>query len=344
MNTDQQQTRIVNHKFLRKITGITALLMPFLVQFLSGRPWEIESISESYWTDSGDLFVGSLAAIAFFLASYNGTGECKRDKEYWISRVAGFFALLVALIPTACLVNCYTPEPGWVTAITGGYSSTFHNVAAVSLFVCLFALISFFARRAKFKGKTGRSKFYTIISLGMVIGMPLLYFIGRGWDDILYWVEVLGLLLFGVGWLAAGSYRSETSGIPKQAKEFGKITVDAKNKNNASGLQVKAGKEYLFVAKGCWKDAFLSSGPTGWGPDWKWWTKKNRLVGHPIFMVCGNVGKDDQHAFNIGERRVWTAPNSVGSLPNKELYLFANDWRNKYQNNSGSLEVTIYEL
>lgn len=216
-------SRIVNHKFLRRGTGIVALNLWWVVQWLKGVDDELTSISISYWTESGDIFVGSLVAISFFLAAYNGTGDTGRDWEFWLSKFAGFFALLVGLIPTACAfqfcgsledcdsdlaVDCFG-IPAWVDSVTFGYSSAIHNIAAILLFVCLFFLIYFFSRRARRKGKLVRSRFYLGVSLGMAVGMPLLYIIGRGWNDIIYWVEVMGLILFGIGWLVAGSYKTE---------------------------------------------------------------------------------------------------------------------------------------
>lgn len=225
MSSAQPSARIVNHKFLRRGTGIIALNLWWVVQWLRGVEDELTSISISYWTDSGDIFVGSLVAISFFLAAYNGTGENGRDMEFWLSKCAGFFALLVALIPTACAFNfcnnlkdcglehnvdCFG-TPGWAHAVSLGQAATVHNISAILLFVCLILLIYFFSRRAKSKGKLIRSKFYLAVSLLMLIGMPVLYFIGNKlkWEDTIYWVEVMGLVLFGIGWLVAGSYKTD---------------------------------------------------------------------------------------------------------------------------------------
>ncbi len=199
---------IVNHKFLRKATGIIALFLAFVVQLLSNHDGPLSSISFSYWTESRDLFVGGLAAVAFFMIAYNGKNRQKKDLEYWLSKAAGFFAIFVALFPT----DSEGQNPAeWVVGLTGNNAGTVHNIAAISLFVCLFVLITFFAKRAKEKGKLMRSRTYKIISYGMLFGMPGLYFLseGLGWSNTVYLVEVLGLLLFGIGWLVAGSYRND---------------------------------------------------------------------------------------------------------------------------------------
>jgi lipid-A-disaccharide synthase-like uncharacterized protein len=349
MPQDQENTRVINHKVLRQGTGIIALLMPFAVQFLSGEESSLQSISASYWTESGDIFVGSLIAVAFFLAAYNGTSLCQKDAEYWISKAAGLFALFVALVPTA--KDGYYP-PQWVAKMTFGHTATVHYIAAISLFICLYLLINFFARRAKYKGKRSRSKIYAAIGLGMLIGMPAVYFIATalGSDDQIYWVEVLGLVLFGAGWLVAGSYKTESKlNSLDGAEKLGEFKVDPKNMNYPTDIFVNGGVKYLLIAEGCWNDSFLAAGPTGWGPAWQWWTKRNRMPGQPVFMLCGNIGKqveDEQLVFGIGYKRFWTAPEKVNELEpdERKLYLFANDWRNRYDNNSGSMSVSIYAI
>ena len=275
----------------------------------------------------------------------------ERTQNTGSARPQGLFALLVALIPTKCLLkNCGT-TPKWVEFITFGHAPIVHNIAAVLLFVCLFLLITFFSRRAKYKGKIGRSNFYLGISLGMLIVMPSVYFIGRKapYQEI-YWVEVIGLILFGIGWLVAGSYKDEPDKkLPKSAQIIKTFKVDASKKNYPTNITVEAGDRYYFKAKGCWNDSFLSCGPTGWGPSWNWWTSRNRLKGVPIFMLCGNLGMNVDNkklAFSIGYEETWNVPEEVKKLSAKDrlLYLFANDWHNKYSNNSGFLEVTVYKI
>ena len=343
--------RIINHKVLRKGTGIIALLLPFVAVWLSGEK-ELTSVSVSYWTDSGDIFVGSLIAVAFFLAAYNGTSNCRKDTEYYLSKCAGFFALVVALIPTNCNLNDCAEVPEWVSKITFDKAPFIHNFAAIFLFILLFLLISFFARRAKYKEKLPRSRFYSAISLGMLIGMPLVYVIGHyvNWYNPIYGVEFLGLVLFGMGWLTAGSYKSEPKEeVPKTALKLAEIEVDPVNKNFPTNIEVKEGEEYLFEAEGCWKDYFLSCGPNGWGASWNPLALKNRIKRQPVFMLCGNVGKswDDEHlTFAIGDNKTWIVPTQVNGLKPEErkLFLFANDWENKYDNNSGAMRVVIYKL
>ena len=211
MQTTEPSKRIINHKTMRAIIGLIALQMPLTVLLLSGQQ-KLTSISISYWTDSRDVFVGSLIAVGFFLSAYNGTGHGK-DQEYWLSKAACIFALFVAFFPAAGFTHGDVPAK-WIQIISesiGLTSGVIHNGAAILLFLCLCSLMWFFSSRAKKKAKFGRANFYLGVSLCMLIGMPGVYFIGEAyeWYDTLFWVEWLGLWLFGVGWLAAGIYHTE---------------------------------------------------------------------------------------------------------------------------------------
>ncbi len=69
----------------------------------------------------------------------------------------------------------------------------------------------FFSNRAKGKGKPGRAFFYRSVSILMAVGIISLYIYGRMTNSstIVLLIEVWGLTLFGIGWLAAGSYKTE---------------------------------------------------------------------------------------------------------------------------------------
>ena len=99
MQTELSSKRQINHKVMRVIVGVIALLLSPVVWLLSGSENELTSISISYWTDSRDIFVGSLIAVGFFLSAYNGAGK-GRDWEYRLSKIACLFAICVAIFPT----------------------------------------------------------------------------------------------------------------------------------------------------------------------------------------------------------------------------------------------------
>lgn len=264
MQRQEKTMRIMNHKTMRKIIGIIALLMPFMVVYLSGYQ-ELSSISISYWTPAHDYFVGSLVAVGFFLSAYNGTGE-KKDLEYWISKIAWFPAICIALFPTEGFNSDDTPAQ-WIQNLAksiGAESQDIHYTSAILFFLCLFILMLYFSFRARKKSRRLHSKsalvrsiVYLIISLGMLIIMPSLYFIGveYDWDNKIYWVEFSGLMLFGFGWLLAGFYHSIDCGfnnvLPQIVETYPTVKVDPAKYNNATEIIVKAGEQYLFEAEGC---------------------------------------------------------------------------------------------
>jgi hypothetical protein len=347
---------------MRKAIGLIAFALPLLVILLSDCTFqEMTSISISYWTDAGDIFVGSLVAVAFFLFAYNGTGDCRRDIEYWLSKAACVFAILVALFPTDNFKGGAGSVPAWVVSVSEYIHlepNQIHNIAAILLFICLILLISFFSLRAKYKKAYSRSRFYKSISLAMLFGMPAVFLLGKvkGWYEPVFWVELVGLWLFAIGWFTAGSYkRIDEEPISSDATRLDVVRVDPREANFKTNVVIEAGVTYIFDAKGCWMDWFLECGPNGWGPDWNILTSRNRFKGKPIFMLCGNVGRHDDVdlIFSIGARGRWTAPSRINDLPMRErtLYLFANDWKSAYTNNKalspnegGPLKVTIYRL
>jgi len=205
MQTGLSSVRLVNHKILRVVVGVIALLLSPVVWLLAGNENELTSISISYWTDSRDVFVGSLIAVGFFLSAYNGTGN-GRDWAYYLSKLACVFAICVAFFPTEGFSELDIPAL-WVRAIArsiGQEPASIHTGAAILFFACLIALMWSFSMRAMKKSKPHRAYFYRGVSILMVVGIVGLPLVG----GTIFWVEVWGLTLFGLGWLAAGCYRS----------------------------------------------------------------------------------------------------------------------------------------
>ncbi len=203
--------RQVNHKVMRVVVGLIALFLAPTVWLLSATQQPLTSISISYWTDARDLFVGSLIAVGFFLAAYNGQGG-GRDWEYYLSKAACVFAVFVALFPTTGF-SADDVAAKWVRStagLVGLEPEEVHNISAILLFACLIALMWFFSNRAKSKNRPGRANFYRTVSISMASGIILLVILGKllGWSSYILYVEIWGLTLFGVGWLVAGSYRT----------------------------------------------------------------------------------------------------------------------------------------
>lgn len=214
--------RQINHKTMRQVIGALAILLAHVVYWLADVDYEVNSISATYWTNSGDLFVGALVVVGFFLAAYNGLNG--RDAEFYISKFAALFAICVALFPTLpdCNKDVLTQgekcppasAPKWVESLTGLFDIEPYRVhmgSAVLLFVCLFVMLWFFSKRAASKNRPTRALLYRALAILMISGMPIIYYwvaVVKSQSDALYWIEVWGLTAFGVGWFIAGSYKN----------------------------------------------------------------------------------------------------------------------------------------
>jgi hypothetical protein len=90
---------IVSYMFLRQIVGWIGILLPPVllvgaaVSSTASRPG---SMSGYYYTDMRNIFVGALCALGIFLLAYDGYDDVDR----WITTIAGFGAIGVALCPT----------------------------------------------------------------------------------------------------------------------------------------------------------------------------------------------------------------------------------------------------
>lgn len=207
--------RQINHKTMRLIVGIIAVLLAPITYLLAEVP--LHSISASYWTDARDIFVGSLVAVGFFLCAYNGAGG-RKDWEYYLSKASCVFAIAIALFPTTNTINDKL-DSAWTKAIAELFSLTpdnIHLAASILLFTCLIAMMWYFSNRAQAKGKLNRSRTYRGIAIVMATGIILLSVMGATleWNNTTLWVEIWALSFFGAGWLLAGAYKTDPTVEP----------------------------------------------------------------------------------------------------------------------------------
>ncbi len=132
--------RIISYNTLRKAVGWLGLSIPFAMvigNYIFNHCVYIQpTISDYYYTITGNLFVAILCADAMFLIAYKGYD--KTDNR--ATNLAGVFAVIIALLPTnpelvdVCLIFKF-PMNNLRNAV--------HLISAAAFFITL-AFISFF--------------------------------------------------------------------------------------------------------------------------------------------------------------------------------------------------------
>ena len=191
---------------LRKSLGIIGIALPFVLaggKIFLDDPGILDSISAYYYSVMGNVFVGSLCAIAVFLFSYRGYSHT----DTVVAKIAALSALGTAFFPTAPSQYPTAPQ------ILIGY---FHFFCAITLFMLLayFALILFrktSATKPPTPQKLQRNIVYSVcgyIMLLCVAGIIAIEFLPRDntiWDYApIFWLESTAIISFGISWLVKG--------------------------------------------------------------------------------------------------------------------------------------------
>ena len=199
----KKNDQIISYFTLRVLIGAAGIMLPLLLfigKFIVEGSTKIEfSISDYYDNGTaGDILVGVLFALGFFLGSYKGYNATD-------SRAANFgsaFALGVALFPT-------TSENEWVHKL--------HFVFALLLFaVFIFFSLYLFRKSAPgkivTKQKENRNNVYLICGIIMIVGVAGIAIFSFWWQDIaqqyhlVFWLESLALTAFGFSWITKAEF------------------------------------------------------------------------------------------------------------------------------------------
>jgi hypothetical protein len=218
--------------FLQMVVGVIAFGLPVVVvvgEWLLGTrgPWEVRaSLSQYYFGDLRDVFVGSLFIFGFFFLSYHHRRRPGYELDFYLTNTAAVASFLVALFPT--------PADGadldWRGVV---HLSAAGVVLAVMAFLVLHAFTKTHhfadespsaALRRLFRdpleeaaslsiGRRRRNRLYRTVGwsmVGLLVATAL-----RGVTPLLdwlplpaswfLWVEALFLWLFGTAWLVKSS-------------------------------------------------------------------------------------------------------------------------------------------
>ncbi len=201
-----EEAMVLSYLTLRKAVGLIGILFPFVLAlgavifFSTGLR---SSISDYYYTAMGDVFVGTLCVIGFFLFSYKGY---ERSDDI-AGDLACIFAVGVALFPT----GPEDPAPG--DSLLIGY---IHFVFAALFFLTLIYFSRFLftktdPTRTPTSQKVKRNKVYKACAyiMALCIILIVIYFRLPEGSPVeaykpVFWLEAIAVVTFGVSWLTKG--------------------------------------------------------------------------------------------------------------------------------------------
>jgi hypothetical protein len=238
----ESDTLFHNPKKLRRIVGYLAFVLPislFVIGVMSPQVCRYKTISDYYFSPlGGDLLVGILFFMGFFLISYKGQSDYG-DSAKWdniLSTVAGVAAVGIAIFPVegySCHVGsmvrayvdmeevCHGSECGKGSAVKFvmfRYAGALHSISTLTFFLSLAGIAFFMFTRSdssnmsaakKQRNVIYRATAFTIVGVMLAMGVRKFFLDGelaQTWDGhaISFWLETLGLYAFGFAWWVKG--------------------------------------------------------------------------------------------------------------------------------------------
>jgi hypothetical protein len=201
----------------RKAVGLIALSLPFVLALgsiavaLAGpmhalpHPILQRSISDYYYTPMRNYYVGSLCAIAAFLACSRGYDRTDEITGY----LAGAFTIGVALFPP---VNprstLFTPAQVQVGFIHTGFAALMFLVLA---YFCIFLFRRSSPAKPSTRQKRHRNRIYEACGFTIIACMVIMVTLtlkamiqAHHPSHLLFWCEAMALAAFGTAWLTKG--------------------------------------------------------------------------------------------------------------------------------------------
>ena len=203
VKTPAKNDQIISYYALRILIGATGILLPLLLiigNLVANNTLLIENSVSDYYDNStaGDILVGVLFVLGFFLMTYKGYNRT----DSIAANLGCVFALGVALFPTTS---------------TNNIVHTMHFVFAVLLFsVFIFFSIYLFRKtdpnKVYTKQKDKRNKVYLLCGIIMILCIVCIA-IGMLWLETLsatyhlvFWFESIALIAFGVSWVVKAEF------------------------------------------------------------------------------------------------------------------------------------------
>jgi hypothetical protein len=186
--------QIIPYFTLRILIGAAGISLPFLLvigKLIAEKSFTLEYSISDYYDNStaGDILVGVLFSLAFFLVSYKGYARI----DSIAANLGCAFALGVALFPTTS-------------------TNTFVHYAHFAFAFLLFSIFIFFSlylfRKSvphPTKQKKNRNKVYLICGILMIlciagVAVSLIFDVNSNLH-LVFWFESLALASFGFSWI-----------------------------------------------------------------------------------------------------------------------------------------------
>jgi hypothetical protein len=207
---ENEKSLVFSYLTLRKTIGILGIALPFvlslgsLIIFQTGFQ---SSLSKYYHTGMGNVFVGTLWVMGFFLFSYKGYSR----KDDIAGDLACIFAIGAALFPTAP-VGSTSSIYRIISAVHMGFSALFF-VMLIYFALFLFTKTHEDKDKPPTRKKKQRDRVYKVCGYTMSICVLLVFVYALLPESInsdlkklnpIYWLESLTVLAFGVSWFVKG--------------------------------------------------------------------------------------------------------------------------------------------
>lgn len=205
-NSSSECPFVLSHLGLRKAIGFIGLSLPFVLAFgklLSDGPGIESSISSYYHTGMRDIFVGAMCAIGIFLFSYKGYD----NRDDVAGKLGSLFAIGLALVPTAPDLS-QIPDEIFIGNIHLSFASGFFLTLA---YFSLYLFTKTHPGKMPTRQKLQRNMIYricgTLIAAALILIVIVKQIADEGWVldlDLVFWLESLAVVAFGVSWLTKG--------------------------------------------------------------------------------------------------------------------------------------------
>jgi len=218
---------------MRRFIGVLGIALPIIIVFggfIQNGFVILDSISNYYYTNMRDFFVGILCGVSLFLISY--TGYEKIDNL--IGNLAGIFAFGIITFP-ASMYSGRDVRVG-IFLINDTISGYIHLIFS-ALFFILLSYNSIFLFTKHGPGRISREKkhrnvIYRLCGIIMIVSMVLIIIYTSFFKTTVAWkihpvliLETVALLAFGISWLVKGN----TLYKDKEVKSTSKTVNHGKN-------------------------------------------------------------------------------------------------------------------